>query len=340
MKNVSVICDIRLHKGLCWCVAWHHSGKVLASSGQDTIVYLYSFEDEKIQLIRKLTKDEFTRTVRCVNFSPDGSLLSATSFDGQTAIWKNFDNVSIVTGSGKECKGGSWSQTGDYMATCEKDKNVWIWDVIDDEIEYNCVINDHKDDVKTVEWIPNNDVLVSAGSDKSIRMYCNSNDDWEIVSLIEDAHDSIVWSLCFDKSGKNMISVGQDGYLKIWTANCSLENWTNHYKFNFNCPVYSVSLDASNNKLVVALGPYGISILETALEKIDANIEIDSDTGCFSETTPDYLLKLKNIILESRIDSKDCHKLMGINCVKFHPIIQSIFATAGDDGRVVIMKCK
>uniref|UniRef100_A0A8D2KQW8 WD repeat domain 1 n=1 Tax=Varanus komodoensis TaxID=61221 RepID=A0A8D2KQW8_VARKO len=82
----------------------------------------------------KFTKNDHSRFVNCVRFSPDGNRLATASADGQIFIYdgKTGEKVGALGGS-KAHDGGiyaiSWSPDGNRLLSASGDKTAKIWDV-------------------------------------------------------------------------------------------------------------------------------------------------------------------------------------------------------------------
>jgi WD40 repeat protein len=80
-------------------------------------------------------------------------------------------------------------------------------------------------DVKMVCWHPKGEVLVSCSYDDSIKVWIDSDGEWECAQTLAGpglGHSSTVWGIAFDREGRQMVSCSDDQTLRVWA--CSFDN--------------------------------------------------------------------------------------------------------------------
>ncbi|KAG8413767.1 Cytosolic iron-sulfur protein assembly protein [Metarhizium acridum] len=151
---------------------------------------------------------------------------------------KDWEFTLVLEGHDSEIKGCAFAPSGAYLATCSRDKSVWIWEDIgasetDDEWETVAVLNEHEGDVKAVAWCPDvpgrnsrrqysSDVLASASYDNTVRIWREDGDgEWVCVAVLE-GHEGTVWGVEWEPRPKNgrfprLLSYSADGTVRLWT---------------------------------------------------------------------------------------------------------------------------
>ncbi|KAL5514358.1 hypothetical protein ACEPAG_2446 [Sanghuangporus baumii] len=200
-------------------------------------------DDENVEFeLQASVQTGHAKTVRCVAWAPSGKTFATASFDSNIAVWeqegadddggmdvdgevnggggggsRDWECASLLEGHETECKGVAYSCTGTLLASCSRDKTVWVWEVQPDS-DFECmgVLMAHTQDVKCVAWHPNEEILASGSYDDTIKLYVDDpDDDWYDFATLT-GHTSTVWSVAFSPCGEYLASASDDESVRIW----------------------------------------------------------------------------------------------------------------------------
>ena len=130
-----------------WHACWSPSGNHLATSGEDRVIRVWDINS--LECVSTL-EDGQSRTIRSCEWSPDGFMIASASFDGTIVIWEaqsssllRWDVVASLEGHENEVKCVAWNLSGDYLASCGRDKRVWVWMKLVSHAMFSTMLSSH-----------------------------------------------------------------------------------------------------------------------------------------------------------------------------------------------------
>jgi len=216
-----------------------------------------------------------------------------------------FECVAQLEGHENEVKSVAWDKSGVYLATCSRDKSVWIWET-EDENEYECVsvLHGHTQDVKMVLWHPTEELVVSVSYDDTVKIWASDDDDWVCTCTLL-GHTSTIWGASFNENGDTLVTCSDDRKLMFWKAKAGAtgiyEEMTS-VEDEHDRTIYSVDWSTVNGLIVTGSGDDAIRVFEKD--------EDDTFKLC------------------GRLDAAHSSD---VNCIKWHPTTPDVLCSAGDD---------
>ncbi|EEB17160.1 HIRA protein, putative [Pediculus humanus corporis] len=187
-KNENVpklLCQLDNHLSCVNCVRWNHSGKFLASGGDDKLIMIWKKTGQtKLDENKVIVGVEIWRCVGTLTghsndvldlaWAPHDSCLASCSVDNTIIVWnmeKIPDIVAKLTGHTGLVKGVTWDPVGQYLASQSDDKSLRIWRTKDWK-QQACITEPFKEcgdmtHVLRLNWSPDGQYLVSAHASNS-----------------------------------------------------------------------------------------------------------------------------------------------------------------------------
>lgn len=285
---------------------WHPTGKYIAVSGSDGIVRVWEKGEEDFKQVALVKRE---RSVRRVQWSPDGERLAIACFDSNGLVYKfDYNDKSVLTLEGKlegqenELKTIRWSSDGKYLLTCSRDKMVYVWSL--EDFDVIAIHNEHTADVKDATFSKDGNLMVSVSFDGTTKLWSPLEELGSLKTFSD--HKGTVWSVAFNPNNEEFVTIGEDGKAILYSTADEKYEKQNEIELQTDLdPLYSVVFSKEENLWIIAGADRKIFYLDESLTDIVKTID-----------TP---------------------HLGDVNCAKPNPVNLKQIATGSDDGKVCII---
>jgi WD40 repeat protein len=200
---------LRGHRDRLSSVAWHPSGKLLATGSYDGTVRLWDVQHARTLAVLSGHRDAVT----CVAFDSTGRRLASGSWDSTAKVWDIENRREVGTLSGHEywVSSVAWSPTDRYLATGSRDNTCRVWDVRAGAVV--CHLVGHQDWVRSAEWHPGEELILTGSYDGTAGLW--SFPQAERLATL-DGHDDAVPAVAWSPDGTEALTASEDGSIQLW----------------------------------------------------------------------------------------------------------------------------
>jgi WD40 repeat protein len=254
VKSGQLLRICRGHANWVRFVVFSPDGKTLASCGADCTVKLWNVQDGVC--IKTFIGHE--HEVFAVAYSPDGKTLASGSGDRTVKLWdvRGGHCLNTLTGHTNWVRSVAFSPDGKLLASSGADHTIRLWDFRLAILEFGLaedstqnqskiqnpkskILTGHSGWVRSIAFSPDGEVLASASSDRTIKLWDHETGD---CLRTYTGHQSSVYSIAFSSAGDLIVSGSGDRTVKLWDCHSSTCIKTLYGQTNEVCSV-AVSSD-------------------------------------------------------------------------------------------------
>ncbi len=180
--------------------------QIIAIAGEDGSIKLWDLQGKKLASWQGDNK-----RVWSLAFSPDNQILASSGEDGTVRLWDlQGKQLKELPGHKSQARFVTFSRDGKRIASVGgQDGILRLWNR-----EGNSFTAWQADDMKflkTVDFHPNNQPLVTAGKEGNIKI-------WNLDGKLLKQLDFHAWGAFFSPDGKYIAAAGDNGYISVWES--------------------------------------------------------------------------------------------------------------------------
>ncbi|XP_056633102.1 actin-interacting protein 1 [Diorhabda sublineata] len=167
----------------------------------------------------KMTKQEHTRFVQAVRYSPSGNLFASAGFDGKVYLYDGASSDLVGEVGAPAHSGGvygvAWSPDGKQLLTASGDKTAKLWDVETRQVVSQFILGSTVDDQQvSCLWQGNYLLTVSL---RGFINYLDVNDPNKPLRIVK-GHNKPITALTLSEDRTTMYTASHDGNVTNWNA--------------------------------------------------------------------------------------------------------------------------
>lgn len=267
-------------------VAWSPDGSKIAIGGGPTVcapgLDKYSiqiFDAVTLQVLQKLTRASCK--IESVAWSPDGTKLAGTGYDGALIIWDmTTGDISNVIRNSQGRDSISWDPSGKEVASINISSPVFdIFDIASTSKIPLYAFGVQAGVMSSVDWSPDGTEIVSSGSDAQVHIWDAHPTEPIVLQPLRtfQGHQDYVSTVRWSPDGAQIASGSSDDTIRVWDAS------SGNTLLVINTPVESLDWHPSGNAIA------------SGSDK-DKTVTIwDSRTGAMIEQFPSKVGKVLNV---------------------------------------------
>jgi TPR repeat protein len=211
VANGQLVHDMREHTQQINDLAFSPDGNRLASVSNDNTLRIWNVKYGTIETTQKETKNNLL----ALAYSPDGKNIVATeNWDGKIQMWDgvNVRLIRSIQGHADWVLCVAYSPDGKEFVTGSRDGSVYAWDA-ESGARLRVLRDPELDPVNSVVYSPDGKYVMAATQSRHILSWQKSGG--KLLNFYA-GHDLSVTSLAFVASGKQLVSAGLDGTIRVW----------------------------------------------------------------------------------------------------------------------------